>query len=310
MSKPLVSVLVPVFNGEPYVSECLDSILAQDFTDYELLIGDNGSTDGTPDVLRRYAERDGRIRWWQNPKNLGMGGNFNACLREARGEFVKYMMHDDFLLGPAALGRMVAALQADPSVSLAGSATQLVDAQSRPIELRDHFRNTGVRDGRQLIAECLKRNLNLIGEPSVVLFRRRQAERGFDERYRQILDLELWFRLLEQGRFAYVAEPLCAFRQHGRQQSEVNRHVQAALDEWHVLWSAYWSRPGIRQTFTNRDIFAQIYNLRRNRSEKGVVLKSELVKSLGPYRYSCFWAKRKVTGPFIRLKNWLQRRYA
>ena len=114
MRAPLVSVLIPVYNGEPYLVECIESILAQDFADYELLISDDGSTDGSPAIIRRYAERDGRVRWWRNPKNLGIGGNFNACLKAARGEYIKYVLQDDKLLDPSVLRRMVATLEGDP----------------------------------------------------------------------------------------------------------------------------------------------------------------------------------------------------
>ena len=111
MRAPLVSVLIPVYNGEPFLAECIESVLAQNFADYELLISDDGSTDGSSAVIRRYAERDGRIRWWRNPRNLGIGGNFNACLKAARGEYLKYVLQDDKLLDPAVLRRMVATLE-------------------------------------------------------------------------------------------------------------------------------------------------------------------------------------------------------
>src|ERR1017187_1981378 len=118
MCAPLVSILIPVYNGEPFLAECIDSVLAQDFADYELLISDDGSTDGSSGVIRRHAERDGRIRWWRNPRNLGIGGNFNACLKAARGEYVKYVLQDDKLLDPLTMRRLVAALQGDPTLSL------------------------------------------------------------------------------------------------------------------------------------------------------------------------------------------------
>ena len=231
MRTPLVSVLIPVFNGEPFLAECLESILAQDLGDYEVLISDDGSTDGSAAVIQRYAARDSRIRWWRNPRNLGIGGNFNAGLKAARGEFLKYVLQDDKLLDPSALRRMVAPMEKDASVSLVGSASHLIDSRSRLLEVRNRFRRSGVRDGKRIIIYCLEHNGNLIGEPSLVLFRKSQSARGFDEQLVQLLDLEMWFYLLEQGRFAYLAEPLCAFRQHPAQLTEVNRRSGASAEE-------------------------------------------------------------------------------
>ncbi len=102
-SQPKVSVLVPVYNGEKYLAECLDSVLAQDFANMEILIADDGSTDGSRELIRHYAEKDSRIRWWRNPANLGLAGNFNACLRAARNDYIKYVLQDDvcFRLRPS-----------------------------------------------------------------------------------------------------------------------------------------------------------------------------------------------------------------
>ena len=86
---PKVSVLVPVYNGEKFLAECLDSVLTQDFSDMEILIADDGSTDGSVALLERYAITDRRIRWWKNERNLGLIANFNHCLREEKGEYIK-----------------------------------------------------------------------------------------------------------------------------------------------------------------------------------------------------------------------------
>ena len=87
MSLPKVSVLVPVYNAGPFFAECLESILVQDFGDYEVLISNDGSTDGTVAIIERYAAKDPCILWWKNPLNIGLTRNHNHFLREARGEF-------------------------------------------------------------------------------------------------------------------------------------------------------------------------------------------------------------------------------
>ena len=92
---PRVSIGLPVLNGEKYVAEALDAILAQSFLDFELIISDNASTDATPDICADYARRDARIRLHRHPSNLGAAPNFNFVFQRSRGEYFKWAAHDD-----------------------------------------------------------------------------------------------------------------------------------------------------------------------------------------------------------------------
>jgi glycosyltransferase involved in cell wall biosynthesis len=304
---PVVSVLVPVFNGEQFLAECLDSILAQDFFDYELLIADDGSTDGSIEIIERYAARDPRIRWWRNPANLGLTGNFNCCLRAARGEYIKYVLQDDLLLSPSALRQMVAALDAAPAVSLAASASHIIDEQSHMLESRRQFGPSAVWNGHEVILQCLEHATNLIGEPSLAMFRRQHAARGFDARYAQLVDMEMWFHLLEQGRFAYLDEPLCAFRKHARQQTAVNRLTGIGQNETTMLLENYFSKPWLRAKVSRRMLFRQIYYLRKNRVERGRLLIANMMALLKSGWYALYWIEHKLFRPFRNLKKWLRK---
>jgi len=308
MRTPLVSVLIPVFNGEPFLAECLESVLAQDFSDCEILISDDGSTDGSAAVIERFAARDSRIRWWRNPRNLGIGGNFNACIKAARGEFLKFVLQDDKLLTPSALRQMVTTLESDPSVSLVVSASQLIDAQSRLIQVRNSFGRSGVHEGKEVIVYCLTKNANVIGEPSLALFRQRQAARGFDDQLKQLLDLEMWFHLLEQGRFAYIAEPLCAFRQHPAQLTEVNRLSGASAEEDLTLMERYYTRPWMKDFITPQAIFTQVYYLRKRGKERPAAVATVMARDLNPLTYVLCWVRHKVTRPFNNFRRWLEKR--
>jgi glycosyltransferase involved in cell wall biosynthesis len=115
---PLVSLSVPVYNGENYLAEALDSLLAQTFTDFEIIITDNASTDGTEAIGRAYAERDPRVRYVRNAENLGAAGNFNYGFSLARGRYFKWAAHDD-IIAPDFLQKCVDVLDAEPDVVLA-----------------------------------------------------------------------------------------------------------------------------------------------------------------------------------------------
>src|SRR5215207_1517689 len=103
---PRVSVGLPVYNGENYLAEAIDSVLAQTYQNFELIISDNASTDSTEEICRDYAARDRRIRYFREPQNRGAAWNFNHTFELARGEYFKWVAHDD-VIGPQYLARTV-----------------------------------------------------------------------------------------------------------------------------------------------------------------------------------------------------------
>lgn len=302
-----VSVLVPAYNDARFLPECLDSILAQDSSDFELLISDDCSTDGTAAIIAHYAARDPRIRWWRNPVNLRQGGNLNLCLREARGEFIKFVFTDDKLLEKSALRQMVNILEQNPTVSLVASASNVIDSQSELIEKRNYFRRSCVLDGKRVILQCLEQNGNIIGEPSLAMFRKRQATRGFDEQFSQGLDLEMWFHLLEQGQFAYIAEPLCAFRRHSAQQTEINRRTGACAGEHLLLIEKHYPQSWLSEMATRQMLFTQVYYLRKHYGRRADSLVAEMMAKLGRNWYAVLWLKHRTIRPLVKLKTRAQK---
>jgi glycosyltransferase involved in cell wall biosynthesis len=124
---PRVSVGVPVYNGQDYLGECLESLLKQDFEDFELILSDNGSTDGTEEICRSYAARDARIRYVREPENRGGAWNLSRLPHLARGEYFRWSCHDD-LCDPTHLRTCVEALdEADLSVILVFTGTAYID---------------------------------------------------------------------------------------------------------------------------------------------------------------------------------------
>jgi glycosyltransferase involved in cell wall biosynthesis len=123
---PRLTVGLPVYNGENYLAESLDSLLSQSYEDFELIISDNASTDGTADICRRYEKQDSRIRYVRLPRNIGLAPNHNFLVKEARGELFKWASHDD-LYARDLLKHCVAGLDDDPRVVLAHSWTAMID---------------------------------------------------------------------------------------------------------------------------------------------------------------------------------------
>jgi glycosyltransferase involved in cell wall biosynthesis len=123
---PRVSIGLAVRNGGSYLTQAIDSILAQTFTDFELIICDNASTDDTEAVCTSYAAQDGRIRYYRNPQNIGGANNENLTFRLATGEYFRWAAHDD-VLDPTLLEKCVAVLDAYPEVVLCYTETVAID---------------------------------------------------------------------------------------------------------------------------------------------------------------------------------------
>ena len=300
-----ISVLVPVYNGERFLQECLDSILTQDCVDMEILIADDNSSDGSVNILAIHAAKDPRIRWWKNLQKLGLAGNCNCLLRAARGEYIKFIFQDDKLLSTTALDQMAQLMENHPGVALVASASCNIDEQSQILELRDYFKK-GISDGREMVVRCLEQPANLIGEPSVVLFRRTQVHQVFDEHLHQLLDVDMWFHLLEQGQFAYLKEPLCAFRKHATQQTHVNSVSGAAVHDDVILFSRWLAKPWLEQAMSRWMNFALAYTLRRQPDDLAQTMSVRLQKRLGPSWYAMFWLLWKISRPVKKMKRKLK----
>jgi glycosyltransferase involved in cell wall biosynthesis len=133
MNTPRVSIGLPVYNGERYLALALDALLAQTFTDFELIISDNASTDATPVICAQYAARDRRIRYSRNRVNIGGAPNFGRVFQLATGEYFMWAAHDD-LEAPTYVQRCVEVLARDPTVVLCCARVRVIDADGAVIE--------------------------------------------------------------------------------------------------------------------------------------------------------------------------------
>lgn len=129
---PRVSIGLPIKDGAAYLPSTLDSLLGQTFRDFELVVSDNGSTDATPELCRRAAARDPRVRYHRVDEDRGVMWNFWRVVELARGEYFKWASHDD-IAAPEFLERCVAVMDADPGVVCCHSRTQKIDRAGRPV---------------------------------------------------------------------------------------------------------------------------------------------------------------------------------
>ncbi|MGH8825061.1 MAG: glycosyltransferase family 2 protein [Jiangellaceae bacterium] len=142
---PRLTLGLPAYNGERFLAASLDALLAQTFTDFELIISDNGSTDGTAAIGRRYEAIDPRVRYVHHPRNLGSSFNHNFVIEQARGEFFKWVSDDD-LYAPDLLQRCIDALDSRSEIVLAHAWTAFIDDEGRITHKIDYPLTTDVPD--------------------------------------------------------------------------------------------------------------------------------------------------------------------
>ncbi len=224
--RPLISVCLPTYNGERFLRDALESVLNQTYKNFELLIGDDCSTDSSPAIVKKYALQDERIRYWTNPTRLGLFANYNECMRHASGDFVKLFAQDD-LLEPDNLGQLLEVMQSHSQVSLVSTGKHLTVEGDIAQEPLSFFSASGQFSGTNIARQLLTGFRNIVGEPTTSMFRRDSIIDDFDTSFHHLGDTDLWIKLLSRGDYYHLHKPLCTFRQHP--QAATSRNVKGLL---------------------------------------------------------------------------------
>lgn len=230
-----------------HLEEALASIDSQDYPNLEVVFSDDGSTDGTLERIREFAATSRFEVKLLHHQHTSLAGNWNNCVANANGAYIKFLFQDD-LMRPDCISRMLELAMRDPKVSLVFSPREIVFegvkdeaspawkiAQSCAVlhsgwsDLRD------IQDGAALLADpyLLHGVWNKIGEPSIVLLKKQALidVGGFDPNLCQLIDLDMWYRLMAMGKVGFVDEPLSSFRIHDKQLSVGNANSGKASDD-------------------------------------------------------------------------------
>jgi glycosyltransferase involved in cell wall biosynthesis len=220
---PAASVLLPVYNAEKYLAAAIESVLAQDFTDFELLLLNDGSTDRSAAILERFAARDARCKIHAWP-NRGLIATLNAGLQLSTADILFRMDADD-VCRPHRFSRQMSYMQGHPECVAVGSRVMFIDADGWPIA--EFFGNEVDHD--DIDAAHLKGKGGSIVHPSAALRRAAMMQiGGYRTRYPHSEDFDLFLRLAEVGRLANIPDVLLEYRQHP--DSVGYRHARAQWD--------------------------------------------------------------------------------
>lgn len=312
MPEPLISICVPVYNGEKYLKECLDSCIQQSFGGYEIIICDDCSGDSSALIINEYIQKGHAIRFYKNETNLGLVGNWNKCIELAKGEWIKFLFQDD-IMSPNCLqvfyentteGAPLITCKRNFILDTTATAdkTDYYNRQVRTLE------NTGYYTSNRFSASTISKlaadnlSLNFIAEPSLTLFKKELVHTIglFDPDLKQICDLEFLLRAASNFGLIYIPVQLCEFRIHKDSTTEKNI-TQANYAVNHLETLSFALKLATKQEFSN--LRKQISSVQRLKLNYYIKYKSFMAfKAISSKSEEVLFnaLKQKYTGLFFK----------
>ena len=255
MNSPTVSVVLPVFNCEKYIGAAIESIVKQTFHDFELVIVNDGSTDNTESIVRRFS--DPRIVYLNNEKNSGLIYTLNKAIDAARGKYIARMDSDDISL-PDRLHQQCEFLEKHPEVGIVASTIINIDENNRELGAWELDRKTL---SHNIIRKTMLRE-NCISHPSVMgkaeLFHRFP----YQEQQKNVEDYDLWLRLLVNNiHFAKIANPLLLYRIHPASITSVTLKNKNFYFKHFQMKRRLLASPGEFNTYTLKILLSALIDL-------------------------------------------------
>ncbi|WP_404332356.1 glycosyltransferase [Mesobacillus maritimus] len=249
---PLVSILIPTYNRPDFLKEALESVLGQTYRNIEIIVCDDSTNETTELMIQSYLEKDSNIKYVRNPQKLGGSTGLENCIKcfeLSTGEYINFL-NDDDLFSSVKISSMMDYFLQFNNIKLVTSFRQLINEQGEILSPRRAteklFKIDTVVNGSVLGKFVIANLLNVIGEPTTVLFRKSDIEENFGtyfgRQYVPLSDISTWLHLIHNGDAVYIAEPLSFFRWHSGQNTNDIVNMIKATSEWYYL---------IKDSFTN-----------------------------------------------------------
>lgn len=255
---PAVCVLVPVFNGEKTIGETIRSILAQTYTNFQLIVVDNASTDQTLEVVHTF--QDPRLSIVRNDRNLGSYGNLNRCMELCHSDLTA-IFHADDVYTPRMLESQVHAFMTHPDVGVVFTHAVLINESGESLSLVDMppallHRPTKTQDFRSILKLLMKHG-NYIITPSAMVrtsIYKNTIRKWNEELYETGADLDTWFRILEHHRALVLPDLLMCYRLSKNQHSYQINHLRTTRSDFFRVIDSYLRKPHVREWITEEDM--------------------------------------------------------
>ena len=209
---PLISVCIPVYNGEGFIRETIESVLNQSYSDFELVIYDNGSTDSTSSIVASFS--DHRIRSMRSNETVPPGMNWNRVVGEARGSWIKLLCADDTLTSDSLRICIEAADKHKTAIAIAGCRSVIGENSRELLSSNKISRNEKLLDHSDILRRVLTTGTNPVGETLSVIWKSDVGIRagGFSNDWQYYIDIDFWLKISKFGDFVFVPELVGSFR--------------------------------------------------------------------------------------------------
>lgn len=283
---PRVSIGLPVFNGGRFLAESIESLLAQTFEEFELIVSDNGSTDSTEEICREFVAKDGRIRYSRSESNLGAAWNYNTVFELATGEYFKWASHDD-VHAPEFVAKCLSVLEQDPGVALCFTRTSFIDGAGAFVKDYQYDLEMGSSLVRERFWDAIRSN-HIVYETFGLARRATMRKTPLIGNY-QASDRVFLATLSMYGRFHEIPEILFFHREH---EERSMRAFKSAGER------QAWFDP-IRGRRVVLPLWRQLFEAFREvvRGPLGPVDKATLVSDIA---YLALWRRRQLGSDLTR----------
>ncbi|MEH2281869.1 MAG: glycosyltransferase [Nostoc sp.] len=303
---PLVSICIPTYNGERFIAEAVNSVLCQTYPNIEIILSDDNSTDRTVEIAKSFNQKLSFDFLILEHSQYGLAQNWNFCISQAKGKYIKFLFQDD-LLEPTAIEEMLNLAEQDEEIGLVFSPRRLFSNTGDTVydsnflmhhEAKDIHKAWStlklIQSGQQLLLDpnILDNPINKIGEPSTVLIRKDVFEKVglFNSEFCQLVDLEMWLRIMSQYKVGFVDQVLSHFRIHSQQQTRRNVALKdVILLDYQKLFQTIYSDTRYPQVTRQQALYryaasseqnAELHQLRKQIAEECLNISDEQITDM------------------------------
>ena len=329
---PLISICIPTYNGGAFIKECLEGLFTQTYSNYEVIICDDGSKDNTVSIIKECIKGKSSITFIENEGNLGLVDNWNKCIALSKGDYIKFLFQDDHIT-PGALERIAGVIEKHRPMFITSKRKFILSPASS--ENAKNYFNTylqkfenelgikkdtfiELKDVAKLASKYI--GINFIGEPSVYVFKKSVVETvgNFDKSFQQLCDLEFALRAISNTNLFYINDVTCEFRIHDSSATVVNintRHFQITYFEYvnlvsRILYDNKFRK--LRDSFTisqklklkiylNNKIYTALKDDRVTGEEKNIL--KQFISNYPNTGYKNFGPLFFIIGRVLKFKN-------
>lgn len=240
--KDLISVGIPFFNAEKFLSKAIESVISQSYDNWELLLLDDGSNDGSLEIAKRFEQHDNRVKVFSDGKNKGLGARLNELATLSNGEYIARMDADD-IMHPKRLETQLQILKDNPNIDVLGTNAYVIDENDLVFGMR-YRENSGLIKVEHFI------------HPTIMAKKQWFVDNPYDEKAIRIEDAELWYRTKNKNNFMIINEPLLFYREFG---GEYYKKYFAASKCKNYILSKYYKDKYWEKFFLENFIKGSIY---------------------------------------------------